>query len=124
MILYRPTGRKELELFESSAWRRWPPRLPDQPIFYPVTTFAYAEKIARDWNSILPAPNNEGFVTRFEINAETAARYPVQQAGGRAHEELWVPAEELERFNDGSVGEIKVVARYQDGKLIERDGSE
>jgi hypothetical protein len=124
MILYRPTGRKELELIESSAWRRWPPRLPDQPIFYPVTTFAYAEKIARDWNSILPAPNNEGFVTRFEINAETAARYPVQQAGGRAHEELWVPAEELERFNDGIAGEIKVVARYQDGKLIERDGSE
>lgn len=124
MILYRPTGRKELNLIESSGWRRWPPRLPDQPIFYPVTTFAYAEKIARDWNSVLPAPNNEGFVTRFEIDAETATRYPVQQAGGRAHEELWVPAEELEQFNDGIVGEIRVVARYQDGKLMERAESE
>jgi hypothetical protein len=123
MILYRPTGRKELELIESSGWRRWPPRLPDQPIFYPVTTFAYAEKIARDWNSVLAAPNNEGFVTRFEIDSETAARYPVQQAGGRAHEELWVPAEELEQFNDGIVGEIKIVARYRDGKLI-KEGTE
>jgi hypothetical protein len=120
MILYRPTGRKELDLVEASGWRRWPPRLPDQPIFYPVTTFAYAEKIARDWNSILAAPNNEGFVTRFAIDAATAARYPVQQAGGRDHEELWVPAEELEAFNDGIVGEIHVVAIYRDGKLVEK----
>ncbi|HLQ20297.1 MAG TPA: ADP-ribosylation/crystallin J1 [Tabrizicola sp.] len=121
MILYRPTGRKELDLIENSGWRRWPPRLPDQPISYPVTTFAYAEKIARDWNSVLPAPNNEGFVTRFEIDADTAARYPVQQAGGRQHEELWVPAEDLEAFNDGIIGEIRVVARYRDGKLIEKE---
>lgn len=124
MILYRPTGRKELDLIENSGWRRWPPRLPDQPIFYPVTTFAYAERIARDWNSVLPAPNNEGFVTRFEIDADTAARYPVQQAGGRQHEELWVPAEDLEAFNDGIIGEIRVVARYRDGKLIEKEAQE
>lgn len=119
MILYRPTGRRELDLVDASGWRRWPPRLPDQPIFYPVTTFGYAEKIARDWNSVLPPPNNEGFVTRFEIDAATAARYPVQQAGGRAHEELWVPAEELEDFNDGLVGPIDIVARYRDGQRID-----
>ena len=117
MILYRPTGLKELQLVEASGWNRWPPRLPDQPIFYPVTTFAYAEKIARDWNSVRPAPDNLGFVTRFEINAATATKYPVQQAGGRAHEELWVPAEELDAFNEGIVGGlITVVARYRDGQ--------
>jgi hypothetical protein len=82
MILYRPTGRNELRLVEAAGWRRWPPRLPDQPIFYPVTTFAYAEKIARDWNSVLPAPNNVGFVTQFEINIATASRYPAQLADG------------------------------------------
>lgn len=119
MILYRPTGRKELALIEASGWRRWPPRLPDQPIFYPVTTFAYAEKIARDWNSVLKAPDNEGFVTRFEIDTATAARYPVQQAGGRAYEELWVPAEELLAFNEGIVGLIEVVARYRDGRRVD-----
>lgn len=119
MILYRPTGRKELDLIEASGWRRWPSRLPDQPIFYPVTTFAYAEKIARDWNSVLRAPDNEGFVTRFEINAVTAGRYPVQQAGGRDHEELWVPAEELDAFYDGIVGRIEVIARYRDGSRVE-----
>lgn len=51
MILYRPTGRAELDLVAASGWRAWPPWLPDQPIFYPVLSFAYAEKIARDWNS-------------------------------------------------------------------------
>ena len=88
MILYRPAGLKELVLVRNTDWRAWPPRLPDQPIFYPVITQNYAEKIARDWNSVRPAPDNLGFVTRFEISPEMAAKYPVQQAGGRAHEEL------------------------------------
>ena len=116
MILFRPTGYRELELVENTGWRRWPPRLPDQPIFYPVTTFAYAEKIARDWNSVLPAPNNQGFVLRFKIDEATTARYPRQLAGGRDHEELWVPASDLDVFNDGIIGLIEVVARYRDGR--------
>lgn len=119
MILFRPTGKKELDLVAESGWLRWPPRLVDQPIFYPVTTFEYAEKIARDWNSVGAAPNNVGYVTRFEITDELAAQYPIQVAGGRAHEELWVPAEDLPAFNDGIVGQIAVVACYRDGKRVE-----
>ena len=115
MILWRPTGLKELQLVRDSGWRHWPPRLPDQPIFYPVTTEAYAAKIARDWNSVLPPPDDLGFVTRFEIEAELAVHYPVQQAGGRAHEELWVPAEELEAFNRGIVGQIELVGGFRGG---------
>ncbi|MHA3913215.1 ADP-ribosylation/crystallin J1 [Halovulum sp. GXIMD14793] len=119
MILYRPTGQAELDLVEATDWRRWPPRLPDQPIFYPVTTFEYAEKIARDWNSVRPAPDNMGYVTRFEISDVLAARYPVQDAGGQAHQELWVPAEELDMFNDGIIGMIDVVAKYRDGTRLD-----
>jgi len=119
MILFRPTGRRELELVEASGWRAWPPRLPEQPIFYPVLTFDYAEKIARDWNSTQPAPENEGFVTRFEIDAATAARYPVQDAGGAAHRELWVPADDLLAFNAGIVGRIEVAATYRDGARVD-----
>jgi thioesterase domain-containing protein len=33
MILYRPTGLRELQLAARSGWRAWPPRLPEQPIF-------------------------------------------------------------------------------------------
>lgn len=118
MILYRPTGRAELTLVEQSGWKAWPPRLPDQPIFYPVLTFDYAEKIARDWNSVRPAPDNFGFVTRFEIDETTSSRYPPQDAGGQSHRELWIPAEELDRFNDGIVGLIEVIARYRDGARL------
>jgi hypothetical protein len=40
----------------------------------------YAIRIARDWNV---SASGVGYVTRFEVDAAFAARYPVQQAGGR-----------------------------------------
>ncbi|GAA4927211.1 hypothetical protein [Actinoplanes utahensis] len=110
MTLWRPTGPKELALVEESGWRRWPPRLPDQPIFYPVLNEEYATMIARDWN--VPA-SGMGYVTRFEVDAAFAERYPVRQAGGDSILELWVPAEELEEFNDHIVGTIEVVAEFR-----------
>jgi hypothetical protein len=36
----------------------------------------------------------------------------VKQVGGREHQELWIPAEELARFNAHIVGVIRVVKRY------------
>ena len=105
-----------MRLVREAGWRAWPPRLPDQPIFYPVTTFEYAEKIARDWNSTRAKPDNFGFVTKFEVSDAISEKYPVEDAGGRSHQELWVPAEELEEFNACIVGEIEVVAIYRDGE--------
>lgn len=78
--LWRPTGPKELDLVRDLNWRAWPPRLPEQPIFYPVLNEDYAIKIARDWNV---KHDGAGFVTRFEVDSEFLGRYPVQQAGGR-----------------------------------------
>lgn len=89
--------------------RAFPPRLVDQPFFYPVLTEAYAAKIARDWN----APRSgSGYVTRFEVRDDVASQYEVREAGGRDHKELWVPAEELAAFNDGIVGRIEVIAQF------------
>lgn len=119
MVLFRPTGAAELALVAAAGWRAWPPRLPEQPIFYPVLSFDHAEKIARDWNSTRSAPDNLGYVTRFEVDDAVAGRYPVQEAGGRAHRELWVPAEELDAFNAGIVGVIEVVASYRDGARLD-----
>ncbi|MET8845040.1 hypothetical protein ABZW67_33710 [Streptomyces rubiginosohelvolus] len=104
--LWRPTGPEELELVRELNWRAWPPRLPEQPIFYPVLNEDYAVRIARDWNV---KHDGAGFVTRFEVESEFLRRYPVQQAGGRTILELWVPAEELDDFNAHIVGEIQVV---------------
>ena len=42
---YRPLGEKELELVKESGFRKWPPRLPEQPIFYPVTSEEYAVEL-------------------------------------------------------------------------------
>jgi hypothetical protein len=48
VTLWRPVGQAELKLIERSGWRRFPPRLAGQPIFYPVLNEHYAAKIARD----------------------------------------------------------------------------
>ncbi|MEU6023649.1 hypothetical protein [Micromonospora sp. NPDC047134] len=108
-VLWRPTGPRELELVRASGWRRWPPRLPDQPIFYPVLNEEYAIKIARDWN--VPA-SGAGYVTRFQVETDFLSRYPVRQVGGDTILELWVPAEELDEFNNHIVGQIEVVHEF------------
>ncbi|MFZ2277602.1 MAG: hypothetical protein WAW39_07375 [Prosthecobacter sp.] len=109
ITLYRPVGPKELKLIEDSGWKAFPPRLPDQPIFYPVMNEDYAIQIARDWN--VPA-SGSGFVTRFEVEAEYLSRFEEQVVGGAVHRELWVPAEELEEFNRHIVGQIEVARRF------------
>ena len=38
VTLWRPAGPQELKLIEASGMREFRPRLPDQPIFYPVLT--------------------------------------------------------------------------------------
>lgn len=107
--LYRPVGPKELKLIEESGWKRFPKRLIEQPIFYPVMNEEYAAQIARDWN--VPA-SGSGFVTKFHLPAEYLSKYEVQNVGGRIHNELWVPAEDLEEFNDHIVGEIVVTQSF------------
>lgn len=109
VTLWRPTGPEELELVEQTDWKVWPPRLPEQPIFYPVTTEEYAVKIARDWN--VPA-SGSGFVTRFEVLKSYLDQFEVQDAGGREHQEYWIPAEELDDFNSAIVGRIEVVRTF------------
>ena len=110
MVLYRPVGLRELELIASTGYRAFPPRLADQPIFYPVLNVDYARQIARDWNT--KANSFVGFVTRFEVDDAFVSRYPVQVVGARVHEELWVPAEDLDEFNRHIVGTIEVIESY------------
>lgn len=110
MILYRPVGLAELNLIVEADYRAFPPRLPEQPIFYPVLDFDYAAQIARDWNT--QSSPFAGFVTKFEVEDSYASQFPVQVVGGREHQELWVPAAELAEFNRHIQGPIEVVASY------------
>ena len=109
--LYRPVGQRELDLIAASDYRAFPPRLPEQPIFYPVLNEAYATQIAGDWNT---KHNNPpvGYVTRFQVRSAFLAHYDVQVVGGSEHEEYWIPADELDTFNQNIVGTIEVLADY------------
>lgn len=109
-ILYRPVGPEELKLIEDSGWKKFPLRLPEQPIFYPVMNEEYAIQIARDWN--VPA-SGSGFVTKFAVNTSYVSRFEIQNVGGEIHNELWVPAEELEEFNSNIVGLIEVTKEFR-----------
>ena len=40
IVLFRPVGEKELALIRQLDDRAFPPRLPEQPIFYPVANEA------------------------------------------------------------------------------------
>lgn len=112
MVLFRPVGLAELRLIANSGFRRFPPRLVHQPIFYPVLEESYAAEIARAWNTKDENSGFLGFVTRFEIDDDFVAQYPPQTVGSRQHRELWVPAAELESFNDHLAGPIAVIASY------------
>ncbi len=108
--LWRPTGPEELALVAESGWREWPPRLPEQPTFYPVLNEDNATRIARDWNV---KASGVGYVTRFEVETAYLDRYDVQQAGGQTIVEYWIPAEDLAEFNRHIIGVIEVVAEYR-----------
>jgi hypothetical protein len=109
--LFRPVGQEELNLISDSGYREFPPRLPHQPIFYPVLNEEYATKIARDWNT--KSGSRRGFVTRFLVRAEFLRRYEIKTVGSSIHQEYWIPAEELQEFNRNIVGLIEVIAEYQ-----------
>jgi hypothetical protein len=113
-ILYRPVGPKELALIAASGYREFPARLPEQPIFYPVLNEEYARQIAREWN--VPA-SGTGYVTRFALRADFAARFPVRKVGNAIHQELWIPAEDLAELNRNIIGLIEVIAEYNPGAI-------
>ena len=112
ITLYRPVGQKELDLINESSFRRFPPRLNWQPIFYPVINQEYAEQIAQRWNTEDEFSGYAGYVVAFNLPEDYLKQYPVQNVGGEIHNELWVPSEKLEEFNDNIIGEIQVVKSF------------
>ena len=110
MFLFRPVGLEELRLIYEAALKGFPPRLPDQPIFYPVLNQPYASKIAKEWNT--KTGSMAGFVTRFEVDDGYLARFERRVVGGQVHEELWIPADELPTFNEHITGLVQVLEAH------------
>lgn len=83
---------------EASGWREWPPRLPGQPIFYPVLSEEYTAKIARGWN----VPRcGAGYVTGFQVLRSLPARLERQHC----------------RHNRGDCGVPLIALRADEGKM-------
>nr|WKN39226.1 hypothetical protein K4G66_11035 [Tunicatimonas sp. TK19036] len=114
-LLYRPVGINELHKIIDLDFLGFPPRLEWQPIFYPVLNFEYAEQIARDWNA--KGDEGIGFVTRFAVDANYLRQFDVQTVGGEIHQELWIPAQELDTFNRMIQGKIEVISAYYGEKF-------
>jgi hypothetical protein len=110
--LYRPVGRKELELIRETRFRSFPPRLPAQPFFYPVLNEEYATQIACDWNTKDDASGFEGHVLRFHIRSEFLSRYDIRIVGSSQHQECWIPAAELGEFKRAIEGTIEMVRSF------------
>lgn len=110
--LYRPVGQGELELIRASGFKRFPPRLSHQPIFYPVLSEQYATQIARDWNPKDKASGFRGYVLRFKVRAEFLRNYQIHIVGSSEHQEYWIPAEDLQKLNENIVGPIEVISEF------------
>jgi hypothetical protein len=118
ITLYRPVGAEELILIIDSGMKRFPPRLFWQPIFYPVLNLQYAAEIAERWNMGDADSDGVGFVTEFEIPEDYFHTFTVQTVGLDHHQELWVPAEGLNEFNDKIVNDIRVSKSFVGRKFI------
>jgi len=111
IILFRPVGQHELDLIIESGNTEFPPRLPEQPIFYPVLNEEYAVQIARDWNATYNDPKR-GYVTRFQVRRTFLEQYEIHTVGGSVHQEYWIPAEHLSDLNHSIIGRIEVIADF------------
>ena len=108
-----PTGHAEFDLIRASRFRRFPPRLPEQPFFNPVVSEAYARQIARDWNTKDESSGFVGYVLRFGVRCEFLSHYEVHTVGSSKHQEYWIPAADLERLNENIVGAIEVISEFR-----------
>jgi hypothetical protein len=110
--LYRPVGKKELDLIRASGFRAFPPRLVSQPFFYPVTNEEYATQIARDWNTKDESSGYEGHVLKFSVRAVFLGRYEAHVVGSSMHCEYWIPAGDLGELNQNIVSAIEIISSF------------
>lgn len=110
MTLFRAVGNEELKLIETADWRKFPPRLADQPVFYPTTDNAVAARNARDWS----LPNDQSAVVRFEAEGGPWTNMFLNKPGDHRHDEKsWMLAEIL---NPRLRSRLLVTERFTNGR--------
>ena len=105
MKLFRPVNIYELYKIDKSGWKRFPPRLPEQPIFYPVLDYNYAKKINK-WNI---DAYGKGYIVSFEIDDDYISQFDIHNVGDKNDKEYWIPVDELDKFNEKIIGKIFII---------------
>jgi len=108
--LFRPTVPRELALLQDSGFLKWPPRLPEQPLFYPVTNEQDAIAITRAW---IVQHSGLGYVTRFRVRKEFLDQCKRDDSETCDQNTRFVPAEDVEALNQSIVGRIEVIREFR-----------
>ena len=107
--VFRPIGPGELAKLNELKFAKWPPRLTDQPIFYPVTNEKYATEITA-WNV---KQFGIGYVTKFKIKKDFLKNYEIKVVGATYQTEWWIPSQNLEELNENIIGRIEVISEFK-----------
>jgi len=72
----------------------------------------YTTFIAREWNTSDAASGYVGYVLRFSVRTDFISQSYVQTVGSATARQYWIPADELDAFNQQIVGPIEIIAKY------------
>ncbi len=97
--LYKPVGERELTMIERSGWTRFPPRIARRPVFYTDMT---------EDNAGNNAVQEAAYIIKFHVRKEYLKKYAITHNHTSDHDELRVPTDALEDFNNNIIGLIEV----------------
>lgn len=107
---FQTCRESELKLVKDSGYKKFPPRLPEQPISYPVVNRDYAVQIAQNWNT---KDGEKGYATMFKISSDYISKFEIHRVGSEIHDEYRIDAGELENFNSNIIGDIKIIESFR-----------
>ena len=67
----------------------------------------------KKWN-VRDNEDHKGYVTKFEVADDYCSQFELHTVGSSRHQELWIPADALESFNQHIIGTIKVIGAFSD----------
>lgn len=111
--LFRSVTSKEIELIKAADWNKFPPRIVDEPVFYPTATKDQAARSAIDLSKL----SGQGTVVEFPIafgQMSGLLRYMNKDGDRRNDEDSWLLVETLNR---NLRGPIVAGQRFVQGQL-------
>ncbi|WP_163832084.1 hypothetical protein [Spartinivicinus ruber] len=108
--LFRPIGPEQFEALKNLGFSQIPSHVFGQKFFYPLLHESFAKQIAQEW--YLPK-HGQAYVIRLEIASSYLEQFEVKRIGGPEHTEYRIPIEEQTNFSRELVGNIEIVAEYQ-----------